>query len=54
MDLSCQIEHVDSDSDVGTTCGKPDVAKCADARSGGSGNVVLTDWLPFRPSDTRV
>jgi len=26
----CRIEYVASDSDVGTVCGKPAVAKCAD------------------------
>jgi hypothetical protein len=30
MNAFCQIEYVYSDSDVGTPCGKPAVAECAD------------------------
>jgi len=29
----CQIEHVDSDSDVGTPCSNRAVAECADSES---------------------
>ena len=31
--MNCQIEYVSSDSDVGTQCGKPAVARCADCGS---------------------
>jgi hypothetical protein len=30
MSQFCQIEHVDSDSDIGTPCGNSAVAECAD------------------------
>jgi len=30
MVFYCQIEHVDSDSDIGAPCGKPAVANCSD------------------------
>jgi hypothetical protein len=31
--MTCQIEYVSSDSDVGVLCGKPAVTKCADCGS---------------------
>jgi hypothetical protein len=33
MNQFCQIEYVSSDSDAGTPCGKPAVAKCSDCGS---------------------
>jgi len=33
MNTYCEIEHVDTDSDVGMPCGKPATARCADCGS---------------------
>jgi hypothetical protein len=36
----CQIEHVESDSDVGTTCCNRAIAECADCRAAAPSKVV--------------
>ena len=51
MNQFCQIEYVSSDSDVGTPCNKPAVARCADCGTVSSSSVGRRGSRRLQPAD---